>query len=538
MRVTETGGSPIGPVRPVRDARALEHAPPLVLGPARPKVRSDPSFGFGLPRRFQRPWPLTSVLVMAAALRLININANGFNSDEAVYAGQAAALGGNPIYTDYFPVFRAHPMLMQTLLSVPFRHGEHDVEARVIVAFMGVLTVAVVYGVGQQLYGRRVGLLSAALMAVMPYHVIVSRQLLLDVPMVLFTTVSLYGMVRFAKTGRLTWALAAGTALGLATLSKESAIVMCAAVYAFLALTPSVRRPLVGGLVAFAAMCGMFALHPVSVALAGGNSSAKAYLIWQLVRSPNHGVWFYFAVVPPAVGPLLILAALLAVVVVRRSRRPAWREVLLMSWGLVPLLVFTLWPVKGYQYLLGGAPALAVLAAQGIVVGARIAWQRGVPHRVALIGITVVMMASILVPTGMSVLFPDHGSGLAGTGGVPGGREAGDWVATHTPAGSTFLTVGPSMANLIEYYGHRKAYGLSVSPNPLHRNPSYEPIPNPDLALRQGSMQYVVWDTWSARRSTHFSEQTLLLARRYHGRIIYTGTVAGEPAIVIYEVRP
>ncbi|HEY3015462.1 MAG TPA: glycosyltransferase family 39 protein [Nocardioides sp.] len=504
-----------------------------------------------LPEWSRRSWPLTAILVAAALLRLVKIGAVGFNSDEAVYAGQAAALGGNPAYTDFFPVFRAHPMLVQTLLSVPFRHGEHDVSGRVLIALMGVATVALTYAIGRDLYGRRVGLLAAAVLAVMPYHVIVSRQLLLDVPMVLFTSVSLYCLVRFAATGRLAWALASGAGLGLAMLSKESAIVMCGAIYAFLALTPSVRRPMLGGLLAFGTALAMFAGHPVSVALAGGRSSAKAYLVWQLVRSPNHGFGFYAAVVPKAVGPAVVLLVLVAVVMVRARREPAWREVLLVCWVLVPAVVFTLWPVKGYQYLLAGAPALAVLAAYGAVVGAEWAGGLRLPewvaswvatrdraHRLAFAAVTGALLLSLSTPSVVAVLFAERSSGLAGTGGVPGGRETGAWVAAHTPAGSTFLTVGPSMANLVQYYGHRKAYGLSVSPNPLHRNPSYEPIPNPDLALRQGTMQYVVWDTWSARRSTHFSAQTLLLARRYHGRVVHTEYAAGKPAIVVYEVRP
>ena len=97
------------------------------------------------------------------------------------------------------------------------------------------------------------------------------------------------------------------------------------------------------------------------------------------------------------------------------------------------------------------------------------------------------------------------------------------------------------MANIIGYYGHRQAYGLSVSPNPLHRNPSYEPVANPDYALRHGQMQFVVWDMWSAGRSSHFSKRLLTLARRFHSRVVHTEYVgagaARRPAIVVYAVR-
>jgi hypothetical protein len=136
---------------------------------------------------------------------------------------------------------------------------------------------------------------------------------------------------------------------------------------------------------------------------------------------------------------------------------------------------------------------------------------------------------------------------VAGSGGLPGGREAGGWIDERVPKGATFMTIGPSMANLVQYYGRRKAYGLSVSPNPLNRNPSYEPLINPDRALREGEVQYLVWDTFSATRAPGFSDALLGYADRYDGRIVHTevlpartalGENADRPAIVVFEVRP
>ena len=97
------------------------------------------------------------------------------------------------------------------------------------------------------------------------------------------------------------------------------------------------------------------------------------------------------------------------------------------------------------------------------------------------------------------------------------------------------------MANILQFYGHRRALGLSVSSNPLHRNPSYQPIGNADLALRNGSYQYIVWDAYSAARSPHFSTSLELLKRRYHGRLVHQQLVRegadSIPVIVVYEVR-
>jgi hypothetical protein len=101
------------------------------------------------------------------------------------------------------------------------------------------------------------------------------------------------------------------------------------------------------------------------------------------------------------------------------------------------------------------------------------------------------------------------------------------------------------MANIIQFYGHRRALALSVSPNPLGRNPSYVPVNNPDFALRQGTFQYLVWDTYSAKRSQNFSDKLLAYVKKYHGVAVYTQSVVVDgpdgrriniPAIIIYEV--
>jgi hypothetical protein len=503
--------------------------------------------------------PVAGILVAAATIRFWNIGSLGFNSDEAVYAGQAASLAGNPAYIDHFPVFRAHPMLVQSLLSFFYRSGEHDVVGRVVVGFLGVVTVLLVYALGRSLYrSHAIGLLASAVVALMPYHVVVTRQVLLDGPMLLFATLTLLCVSRFAETQRTAWFVAAGGAMGLTMLAKESSVVLAGGVYAFLALTPQVRGQLKAALLAGPLVLVIFIVHPLSMSLAGHTGTGKAYLIWQLLRRPNHGFDFYLRTVPTALG-LLVVAAAIAGVVLRRTDR-SWREVLLVCWIAAPVVAFTLWPVKGFQYLLPIIPAVAVLAARGLLgiplrwptIRLRISGHAASPrsHRLpagALRSVAIVVV--LLSLAGQSVARIDASSStfLAGSGGLPGGKEAGRWMARNTPEGAHVLTLGPSMANVIQYYGHRRSFGLSVSPNPLHRNPAYPPVINPDYQLRDGNLQYIIWDSFSAGRSPHFSATLRKLIRRYHGRAVHTEYVpgtgrAGDPAripvVVVYEVRP
>jgi hypothetical protein len=158
-----------------------------------------------------------------------------------------------------------------------------------------------------------------------------------------------------------------------------------------------------------------------------------------------------------------------------------------------------------------------------------------------------VIALSLVIPSWQMVQPSTSATFLAGTGGVPGGREAGDWVLANVPQNAIMLAVGPSMANIIEFYGHRQIFGLAVSPNPLHRNPSYTPINNPDQQIRKALINYVVWDSFSAARSPFFADKILQYAAKYHGRIIHIqsvavtnpdGTSVFKPVIVIFEVHP
>ena len=79
---------------------------------------------------------VAGVLILAAALRLTALMTFGLNSDEAVYAGQAASIARDPQYSPLFPIFRAHPLLFQVALSVIFQFGTSDFAGRILSAFV------------------------------------------------------------------------------------------------------------------------------------------------------------------------------------------------------------------------------------------------------------------------------------------------------------------------------------------------------------------------------------------------------------------
>jgi predicted membrane-bound mannosyltransferase len=501
-------------------------------------------------RTLLSPWWLLALVVAIPGvfLRVWHIDSLGVNSDEAVYAGQAASLAADPELSPFFPIFRAHPLLFQGMLSVVYQiGGVSTLAGRLMSAAFGLGTVALLYFIGKLLYDRRVGFVAALIGSAMPYLVIVNRQILLDGPMTFFATLALYLMARFAQSQRPVWLYASASVLGLTFLAKETSILLLGGVYAFLALTRTITVRLRHIAIATAIYLAIILVYPAAVALSGASSTGRNFLVWQLLRRPNHSWLFYPSVVPLALGIPVVLAAIVGLWLLRK--RSSWQESLLIWWILGPVIFFEIWAVKGYQYLLPIAAPVAILAARALcAIPPRVAIrQRQLPGTALFIAATIVTVSWLMLTSVVKILPATAGTAfLAGTGGIPGGREAGQWIDANLPKDSQMLALGPSMANIIQFYGHRKTYALSVSPNPLHRNPVYEPVHNPDLAIRHNDLQYIVWDSFSAERSPFFSENLMKYATRYHGVVIHSESVlvdtpAGKvekPVIVIYQVRP
>ena len=390
-------------------------------------------------------------------------------------------------------------------------------------------------------------------MALMPYHVLVSRQVLLDGPMVFFATLSLYLIAKFSYSQKFSWIYLAAASMGFTFLAKETSIILMGAIYSFLALSPEIKvriRDIFASIILWIIVILPF---PVSIALAGSSTTGRNYLAWQLFRRPNHDWSFYITNVPQAIGILVIMAAIIGIFFLWRNR--SWKEKLLLCWILIPIAFFQIWPVKGFQYLLPIAPPIAILAGRFLGLVDKKSFQikplslfRNESYFKLFSTVTIVLIVISLFFTSWQRIQPDISTRfLAGTGGVPGGREAGEWVNEHAPINATFMTIGPSMANIIKFYGQRPAYGLSVSPNPLHRNPSYTPINNPDAQIRRSEIQYIIWDSFSASRSTFFSDKLMGYVRLYNGRAVHTesittqdqqGNTIIQPIIIIYEVHP
>ncbi|HEV3124819.1 MAG TPA: glycosyltransferase family 39 protein [Candidatus Dormibacteraeota bacterium] len=517
-----------------------------------------------------------AALAAGALLRTIGLMHDGLNSDEAVYSGQAAALAGDELSGRLFGAFRAHPLFGQLTLSVVYRvTGLGDTPPRVVAVITGLLLACVIAALAYTLLGRAGGALAFVIVCLSPYCLVISRQFLLDGPMALLGAISLLLMVLYLRRRSTRFLYAAVITAGLALVTKEPALLLVPAIIttAFVARRTT-RVTWREALICVALYVVAVAPLPLSVIVAGGSQTTHQFLVWQLFRPANHTAAFYLTTVAPAIGlPVVLLAALGLVVAIRRHRP---EDVAVVSFLLYPLAFFELWPVKGYEYLLILMPSITVLSVQGLLVlgevvatvPSRLA-KRAERHaerhwtsasRAALATMVVTVLAlgapSVIRHQSIAIAATDSGDDapvsapsnyLAGTGGLQGAREVGAWMVANTPDDTVVLTIGPTFANVVQFYGRRHALALSVSPNPLHRNPTYQFVDNPDKLIRTNQVRYLVWDAYSASRSSFFSKHLLDLVKKFHGAVAYeqdvnvertSGHVTSEKLVVVYAVYP
>lgn len=158
---------------------------------------------------------------VAAALRLIQLESVpfGWHPDEATKALLARDVLEGAYFPAFFSAFTGREALYVYLEAAFFALlGERIFAARLLSAFVGILTVALTYTAGRRFFNRRVGLIAAVFMATSLWHLIASRngyraviQPLVQLPVIILLLTAL--RPRTAKSGRL-WA-GAGLWLGL-----------------------------------------------------------------------------------------------------------------------------------------------------------------------------------------------------------------------------------------------------------------------------------------------------------------------------------
>ncbi len=484
------------------------------------------------------------ILITIGALipRIYDLGAAGFNNDEAIYAGQAATLSGHNEFQKHFSIFRAHPLLLQFINSIMIAmFGISDTILRIVPAILGTSTIILTYIVGKILYDRKVAVVSSIVLTILPYHILLSRQVLLDVPLSFFYTLTLlFVILHLKKPNHLLWPYLVGLSSGLSFLSKEVGIfalissIMCL----FLIKTVSLKNILII-ISAFLVASSPYWIAILTIPEA--SEAAIEYWNWQTSRDPNQSDLFYVGLVSQEVlGYVLTGLCILSIIYAIKTRNIKQPKVfLILIWISIPLAMFHLLAVKGFGFVLPTVPAFVMLGVSFLFSH----WAKKIPaYRILLVAIVPLIFAFSGTPLHYLLQIPPIN--LVGSGEEPYARDGAMWIKDNIPNGAAFLTLDIRTANIIKYYSNNDAFSLHAN-----KNPAYTKINQPDLAILQGEIDYLVYDVYLAERLGYLREERSEmneLVIKYDARPIHTefanyvdksGNNLIKPAIVIYSLH-
>ena len=403
-------------------------------------------------RRLAWPAALAGVLIVALLLRVWGIRSGlpyVYDTDEnqhfVPHAISLLGHSGNPNYFDNPP---AYTYLLAIVFEVWFggraavSHAlavnptEVWVLARVVTALLGALAVGLLYGFATRLFDRRVGLLSAALMAVAFLPVFYSKLALNDVPTLVGVEVVLWASAAILRGGGRRWYAIGGAALGVAAATKYTGGIAILPLLAAILLSDRGDRRALLRSVAIAGGCAILAFvvcDPYSLLAFSSfksglahQGSASAAASGKLGLTHGSGILYYLWTATWGVGWVPAIAALLGIVALWLKER---RVLLLLVPALIVYLLFM--GVQGRyfgRWLMPIVPLICVLGAY-----AALCLTDAVAKRAPRAGPAVALLAGAALCA--------QGLGYSIHAGVVGARAdtraiARAWLVAHVPLGA------------------------------------------------------------------------------------------------------
>jgi hypothetical protein len=325
---------------------------------------------------------------------------------------------------------------------------------RVTVAFMGVLTCAIIFWLGRRIYDYRTGLVAALIGALAYHHVQTSTVINVDIGMLLFLWASVLCYVLYEQEGRLRWLALAGAAAGVSIAFKLPGVVvvffLCAAALTLPGRDYQPRRLIREGVAFFGASAlALTATAPewipwffgraANLFASVGGSLAHAMeeptldeQIWVLTQYLPGFKLGYVDILLREYNLVLTVAALLGFSwgLLRRQR---W-DILLGLFVIAYLLYISIYPRSpSERYMMPIVPALWLLGARAVLQLA--AWRRA------------------LLPAGLALILAMPSVHLARAAVERSNLDtrlvARDWIEANVPEDARILMDGMQHRNII-----------------------------------------------------------------------------------------
>jgi hypothetical protein len=291
-------------------------------------------------------WGLAVGVLMAGALalRLWGVKEGlpyAYNADEnAHFVPKAIQLFGHGWNPHYFVNPPAYTYVLHLVFALWYGgregvsstfaidQGQVFIIARVVSAIAGTLAIWALYLAGSRFFDRRIGLLSAALLAVAFLPVFYSHLALNDVPTLAPICLSLWGTAGVLRDGRRHYYVLAGVGLGLACATKYTGGIVLLPLLGAVALRRDVKGIVLAGVLSVLAF---FVANPYAFIDHGAfhqglvhQSTAADDALGKLGLTQSSGIAYYLWTFTWGLGWVPAIAAAVAIVVLALRDPPAF----------------------------------------------------------------------------------------------------------------------------------------------------------------------------------------------------------------------
>jgi mannosyltransferase len=346
----------------------------------------------------RRCLPLAGLVGVAAALRLPGLGAQSFWHDE-VFTVTLVDGGFGDLFDRLADTEGTPPLYYALLWPWERVFGDGEAALRSLSALFGIVLVPVAYAIGQQLSGRRAGLIAAALVAVNPYLIWYSQEARAYSLFALLAGASLLFFLRAfeRRDGRSLWWWAALSALAIASHYYAGYLV---AIEAVVLLATSPRRrdvvPPVGVVVITGALLAPLVLAQRSSGRTDWIDDTS--LASRLVNAGKRFMTGPFGSPVDALAVVIAMVATAALVLLLKQAPPAERAraLLALAVGLGAIAIPLVLALAGFDYfsdnyLIGSLVVLVCVVAAGLAAPpARWAAAMGVALCGALAAVAIV----------------------------------------------------------------------------------------------------------------------------------------------------
>lgn len=507
------------------------------------------------------------ILLAALWLRMAGLGNEHLYGDEAEYAIVARYLSRDMTYLAYpditgmgaTPFVSQPPLILYTMAISMKLFGATDFAALLPSILFGAATVVAIYALGHRLGGKFLGLGAAAVLAVLPFHVEMSRRAMLDAGYVFFLVLTAYFCVAWLQDRRWQQALGVGIGVACAALSKLPGVLagpIALAVFALGLVIAIARRD--KALVKKTALHGAIGAAPVAIGaflylalLSSINSLGNLWmkLEWQMGRVDTSRAvaqeatavyrpptWYF---TDPNMGladnlmPLvfaLAVVGLLAVLVRFAFKSTRGPEHVVAPLFVVALMTFFMWSDRkeGF-YMLPIAPFAALFVAYaGDSFRRMLAWAglkfRPTSARPVAIGALALGIVIVAWPANVaaSETVDDfvYGNDQEKYFGY-GTRDAAEFIEARDPGAGQYGTLLGRFS--LHWYNEQDTYHWYIDHTYI------------ESKIQSGELKYIVYEDYLGLAFDR--EYMRQLIQKYHGESVTTFRKEwGE--VTVFELHP